>query len=191
MRAVRCQRCAIRACLCEEIPAIANRIPVVILRHVLERHKRTNSARWAALALTRCRIVDYGGRDDSLDSPSLLGRGAWLVYPGRGAGAAPTGTPETLLFLDGSWAQTRRMLHRIPGLASLPRLALPPGHERRRLRRPPDGGLATLEAVAAALALHGERDAAARLDALYALAVERSFEAPRPRAEPLARNTIG
>jgi DTW domain-containing protein YfiP len=123
-------------------------------------------------------VLEHGGRDAVVDVAPWVRPGVWLVYPrsGPGPGAPPPdGRPEALLFLDGSWAQTRHMLQRLPGVAALPRLTLAAAPARRRLRRPPDGGLATLEAIAGALGHLGEADAAARLDALYALAVARSF----------------
>jgi DTW domain-containing protein YfiP len=172
---VRCPRCALRRCLCAEVTPLATRARVVVLRHTLERHKHSNSARWAALALTTCQVVDYGGPGAPFDAAPLLGPGVVLVYPDGASTPPPDLT--TLLFLDGSWAQTRRMLQRIPGLAGLPRLSLPTGRTRRRLRRPPEGGLATLEAIAVALAqVEGDPTVGDRLDALYACAVERSCD---------------
>jgi DTW domain-containing protein YfiP len=186
---LRCPRCALRTCLCAQIPTVATRTEVVIVRHVLERHKHSNSARWAALALPRCRIVDHGGREAPLDPSPLLAPDAWLVYPGATTGPPrPPGAPRTLVFLDGSWAQTRRMLQRIPGLVRLPRLSLPPGPVRRRLRRAPAGGLATLEAVAAALGLVESEEAAAHLHELYALAVDLSFDEPGPTGRRMSES---
>lgn len=171
----RCPRCALRSCLCAEVPIVTPATGVMVIRHSLERHRNSNSVRWAALAIPRLELVEHGGRDDTLDVAPVQRPGVWLVYPGPGGPAPPVGEkPEALLFLDGSWAQTRRMLQRLPGLTGLPRLTLPAAPSRRRLRQPPDGGLATLEAIAAALRHLGDADAAARLDALYALAVERS-----------------
>jgi DTW domain-containing protein YfiP len=152
------------------VPAVPTVTRLVILRHTLERHRPSNSARWAALALPAARLVEYGGVGDGT-GPELP-PGSWLLYPGPGP--APAGRPETLVVLDGSWSQTRRMLQRIPGLAALPRLPLPPGRPRPRLRRAPPGGLATLEAIACALALYEGPAVGAALDGLYDEAVRRS-----------------
>jgi DTW domain-containing protein len=149
---------------------------VWIVRHSLERHRHSNSARWAELALPACRIIEYGGRDDErFDVTPWLGPDVWLVYPGAGDPARPVGRPRALLFLDGSWTQTRRMLQRNPALCALPRLSLPGGAPRLRLRQPPEGGMATLEAVAAALGIVESPALATRLDRLYARAVDLSY----------------
>jgi DTW domain-containing protein YfiP len=167
--------------MCAEIPRLATRTEVWILRHTLERHKHSNSARWAELALPSCRIIDYGGRDQHrFDATPWADADLWLVYPGASGKARPVGRPRVLLFLDGTWAQTRRMLQRNPGLVALPRLSLDGGPPRRRLRRPPQGGLATLEAIAAALGTIESQAVAAELDALYLRAVELSCDLHEP-----------
>ena len=87
----------------------------------------------------------------------------------------PDPRPDTLVVLDGSWAQARRMLQRIPPLRTMPRLSLPV-RDVERLRRPTvEGGMSTLEAIAAALDLLGDAPAARALEALHRVAVARSL----------------
>jgi DTW domain-containing protein YfiP len=87
----------------------------------------------------------------------------------------PVPPPDTLVVLDGSWAQARRMLQRIAPLRTMPRLSLPV-RDAERLRRPTvAGGMSTLEAIAAALALLGDAEAARGLEALHRLAVSRGL----------------
>jgi DTW domain-containing protein YfiP len=87
----------------------------------------------------------------------------------------PDPLPHTLVVLDGSWGQARRMLQRIPPLRTMPRLSLPV-REGERLRRPTvEGGMSTLEAIAAALDLLGDAPAARALEELHRLAVARSL----------------
>jgi DTW domain-containing protein YfiP len=97
-----------------------------------------------------------------------------VVSPG--AGAPPAAPPRTLLVLDGSWPQARRMAQRIPALRGLPRLALPaPATRVERMRTPPRAdGLATLEAIARALELLEGPEIARPLDALFAEVVRRA-----------------
>jgi DTW domain-containing protein YfiP len=71
------------------------------------------------------------------------------------------------------------MLQRIPELQTLPRLSLP-GALAERLRVPTvKGGMSTIEALAAALDLLGDAEAAAALKHTWRLAVERGLSLRR------------
>lgn len=158
-----------------------------MLRHWNERVRTTNSGRWAALALERCEILDHGVPGAPLDPARIPLAGAAVLFPSPGP--LPSPLPETLVVLDATWAQARRMLHRIPALRTLPRLSVP-GRVAERLREPPiTGGMSTIEAIARALDLLGDGEAARELDRAWALAVDRGLtlrmspEARRARAE--------
>src|SRR6185436_16830120 len=79
-------------------------------------------------------------------------RGSALLFPGPGAvepWALPEGPPHTLVVLDGTWIQARKMLARSRLLQRLPRVAftpIAPGAYRIR-REPAPHCLATVEAV--------------------------------------------
>ena len=93
----------------------------------------------------------------------------------RRAAESPRPSRETLVVLDATWAQARRMLQRIPELQTLPRVSLP-GGLAERLRQPTvKGGMSTIEALAAALDLLGDVAAARALDPTWRLAVERGL----------------
>jgi len=209
----RCARCFFppEECLCPEIPRIETRTSFLLLRHASELSRPTNSGRWAALALTRARIVDYavpamrretiprpagGGRVDRLreddtrhraiplDLSALSEPGTAVLFPSPHPLTLDT-PPRQLVVLDATWAQARRMIQRIPALRTLPRLALP----ARALavvdpirRSKVAGGLCTLEAMAAALHLLGETEAGRALDGLHAAALERSWRLRRGAA---------
>jgi DTW domain-containing protein len=157
---------------------VVTRTRLLVLRHVLERGKPSNTGRLAALALPSCDLVEYALPGAALDEAPLREPGTWLLYPGDGA--PPAGAPRRLVVLDATWSQARRMLHRIPGLRGLPRLSLPaPAAPVERMRTPPlAGGMATLEAIARALeALEGP-EVARPLDVLFAEVVRRSRALP-------------
>ena len=117
-------------------------------------------------------LPDPGSRPGSL---SLEGAPAEAVAQVDARPGIPDPAPDTLVVLDGSWAQARRMLQRIPPLRTMPRLSLPV-RDAERLRRPTvAGGMSTLEAIAAALELLGDAEAARALEALHRLAVARSL----------------
>ena len=176
----RCHRCFLQTavCLCPGIPLIDTRTHVVVVRHWLEAAKPSNTGRIAALALRRAAVHDYARPAAPLDVGALVTPGTWLLYPEPGApqGLAGRPPPVRLVVLDATWAQARRMRQRIAALRGLPRLALPaPTRPRERLRTPshPDA-MATLEAIAAALALLEDPGIGAALDALYARMVVHS-----------------
>jgi DTW domain-containing protein YfiP len=171
----RCPRCLFVSCLCAEIPVVTTRTKVVVVRHHLERHRASNTGRLAALALTNARVVDHGAR--AVLPPDAVPRaGAWLVYPeGEPRSEPPSPLPETLVIIDATWHQTRRMRQRIPMLRGLPVLRLPALEmPAARMRESPGPGLvSTIEAIARALRLvEGEAPAAA-LERLFAIAVAR------------------
>lgn len=174
----RCPACLFRPedCLCPAcLPPMETRTRLLVLRHVSERLRPTNTARWVALALAGARLVDYGARGALLDEGPLAEPGTCVLWPGPAAPlAAP---PRQVVVVDASWSQARRMLQRIPALRALPRLSLPgPPPGSLRLREPPiAGGMSTLEAVARALELLGEPEPARKLDRIHALSVERGL----------------
>jgi DTW domain-containing protein len=179
----RCKRCWIREeyCLCPYLPELHPRTELVLVRHQREAWKSTGTARIAALALPKMKLVEYG--DDSEPAGRELApwlEGAALLFPPDPSGEAPTArTVQRLIVLDGTWRQARRMVKKLPGLAALPRLVLPAKEEVvLRLRYSPRGDdRSTLEAIADALQLL-EGDALGRpLNQLHALMVERVYRA--------------
>ena len=183
-----CQRCGLRRlCLCSEMPVVTTSLEFLVVRHVREAHKPSNTARLAAAAIPRCRILDYGARGRPFDDTPLR-RDAWLLFPpeldGNGVetGRHPIVTersallPETIVVLDGTWGQARRMSHRIPALDSMPRVALAaPAQPPARLRQAttPEG-MPTIEAMARLLERLEESTQARLLHALHGEFVRRS-----------------
>jgi DTW domain-containing protein YfiP len=169
---------------------VENRTRVLMVRHWNERVRTTNSGRWAALSLSRCEIVDHGEPGAPLDASSLPLAGAAVLFPGAAAGNVPSPPPRTLVVLDATWSQARRMLQRIPELRTLPRVSLP-GRPGERLREPTvKEGMSTIEALAEALALLGDGPAAGALRHTWSLAVERGLALRRsPGKRPPAGRT--
>jgi DTW domain-containing protein YfiP len=173
----RCPRCLLlhRVCLCAAIPTVATRTRIVIVRHHLERWRSSNSGRLAHLALPNSEIVDHGGAAGSAVLPPMAG--AWLVFPeGEPRRAAPAPPPRTLVVLDATWSQARRMYRKLAALRGLPILRLPdaPMPAARLRESPAPGRVSTIEAIAGALRLIEGDAAAAPLEALFALAVARA-----------------
>lgn len=189
----RCARCErpLPSCLCRWVRPTANRIAVQVLQHPREAGHAKGSLPLLRLSLQRLQ-VSIG---DSFDAAALPPGRWWLLYPGEAAEpavaadrpAGPLADPAAcgLLVLDGTWRQTRQLLHDNPGLRGLPRWPLPaPPPSRyaiRKAQRP--GQLSTLEATCLALgALEGNADRYAPLLAAFEgwIADELARRPPRP-----------
>ncbi len=180
----RCPCCWIvrKHCVCAHVPRLGTRDDLLVVRHRQEAWKSTNTVRIAALALPRLAVVEYGldlAATTAALEPLVEGGGVYLVYPSDSAAPWPAAPPRRLVFLDGTWRQTRRMLKKLPALAALPRLALPDKPaDVIRLRRPTfAGGRSTLEALADTLAAVGDVADADALGTLHARYVEQVLRA--------------
>lgn len=181
----RCPRCLHRRslCLCPDLAALGTiepRTRVVILRHYTERTRSSNSGRLAHLVMPASVLHDVSGPDCGPEGP-VIGEGAWLVFPdGPRWTEAPAPPPRTLVFLDATWRQARRMRQRLPYLRGLPTLHLTAIPAAERLRTAPAEGLvSTIEAIATALRLVEGEAPAALLERAFAIAVQRSSQAGR------------
>jgi DTW domain-containing protein YfiP len=199
-----CRRPA-SVCYCRHLRPIETSTRVVLLQHPRERDVAIGTARMASLCLPNSELhvgVHWRGSsalDRALSDPS---RPAALLYPGAGAIDVlrhPPSGPVTLVVVDGTWWQARKVLRENPELAALPRYAFtPPSPSEYRIRKEPAPSfVSTLEALVHVLgALEGD---ALRFQALLApframvdaqLACEAthrhapSRHARRPRTEP-------
>lgn len=171
-----CERCRFprRVCLCGDVPRVETRTHVVIVRHHAERFRSSNSGRLAHLALPNSALIDHGGTGGPAVLPPLAG--AWLLFPEGEPAREVQDPPSTLVVLDATWSQARRMYRKLAALRGLPILRLPEGPRAgARLRAAPaPDRVSTLEAIVSALRLLEGEVAAAPLEALFRLAVERA-----------------
>lgn len=174
----RCPGCYLPTalCLCAEVPRVDTRTELLVIRHSKEASKSTNTARLAALALPRCRILPYGAPGQPpFDVSVLTGPDTWILFPDAPPPPPDAPPPQRLVVLDGNWTQARRMYQRLPELRRLPGLALPPPPpDARRLRRSPHPyAMSTVEAIISALTLLEGEAVARPLEALHARMFER------------------
>lgn len=152
----RCRRCLRPAshCYCAHLTPIASRTRVVFLQHPREYRMPIGTARMTNLGLANSELhvaadLDLHPRVHELtERPHRTA----LLFPGPGAvepEAFPDGPPATLVVLDGTWIQARKMLARSERLQRLPRIGFtPPAPGAYRIRREPAAHcLATVEAV--------------------------------------------
>jgi DTW domain-containing protein YfiP len=160
---------------------IATRTRVVILQHLRERDMAIGTARMASLCLTNSELhvgVDFE-HDTAvarvLHDPASP---AVVLYPGPAAQpleSLPPGRPLTLVVLDGTWSQARKLFNSNPLLHALPRVALQPDapSEYRIRPEPRPDYVSTIEALFHALAaLEGDREKMAPLLAPFRAMVQ-------------------
>lgn len=153
-----CSRCRRpeTVCYCEHVTRVETASRIVILQHPRESDVAIGTARMASLCLASAELhvgIHWSGTaalERALSDPN---RPAVLLYPAAGAidvMRTPPTTPVTLIVLDGTWSQTRKLLRRNPELAALPRYAFsPPAPSEYRIRKEPDEHcVSTIEALA-------------------------------------------
>jgi DTW domain-containing protein len=180
----RCPRCLLLVdfCVCELLGAGRESRPrILVVRHQWEAFKSTGTARLASLALSNLRIVDMAAENPEPVRTELGAlENAWLLYPSGGDNPrADITPPQTLVVLDGTWRQTRKMLRRLPELGRLPHFSLPTdgasSDARDRLREAPrPGARSTLESIADALCALDSPETGQHLLDLHQRFVERT-----------------
>lgn len=146
---------------------------LVILEHVLELSQRSNTGHHAPLVDPSIDLRIYGSPDQPLKIDDL--QHAHLLWPSERPSTEQP--PETLIILDASWSQAKRMVQRLPVLRGLPRVSLTPKPGRKSLREAPPGGMSTLEAIAMAVEKYEGPDAARKFhDAHDALVAKQLHE---------------
>jgi DTW domain-containing protein YfiP len=157
-----CARCRRpeSVCYCGHIEPLETATRVVLLQHPRERDVPIGTARMASLCLRDAELhvgVHWHGSSALTRALSDPARPAVLLYPGPGAidvvRNPPTG-PVTLIVVDGTWSQTKKVVRENPELAALPRYAFTPSSPSEyRIRKEPDAGyVSTIEALVHVLA---------------------------------------
>jgi DTW domain-containing protein YfiP len=150
----RCRRPEV-VCYCGHITEVPTRTRVVILQHPRERDVPINTARIANLCLPSSELhvgVSFRGTRVLERLLAERERPAVLLWPGPGAIDIETSPPEgdvTLVVVDGTWWQARKVVRQNPELAALPRYAFrPPAPSDYRIRKEPrEEYVSTLEAI--------------------------------------------
>jgi DTW domain-containing protein YfiP len=152
-------------CYCRHLTHLPTATRVVLLQHPRERDVAIGTARMASLCLPNSELhvgVDWSASAPLARALSDQTRTAALLYPGEGAADVlrdPPRGPLTLIVVDGTWAQAKKIVRQNPILARLPRYAFtPPEPSQYRIRREPSlECVSTLEALVLVLgAIEGE-----------------------------------
>lgn len=146
------------------MPQLATRTRVVFLQHPREARVAIGTARMAHLSLPNSEL--YQGVDFSdlarlqqlAQDPSKVA----VLFPGEGAVPPESlrdNPPETLIVIDGTWNQAKKVVARNPLLSQLPRVGFTPRRPSNyRIRsEPADHCVSTIEAVVETLgAMEGD-----------------------------------
>lgn len=136
-RKPRCPGCGLtpKTCVCDLLPRLRFATPIAIVQHVREKYKPTNTGRLFAHMVEGTIVLPCGMREPAFDpkpleDPSIDWR---LLYPREGTPVLDLdkrpadGRRLGFVLLDGSWSQCSHMSRRLPIVAQLPCVALPPG----------------------------------------------------------------
>lgn len=150
-------------CLCRHVKVVQNRVEVLFLQHPNERKMPVNTARLAHLSLAKSRLVHGVSFDQDRTVLDLLPRRekVGILFPSpkaRELRDAPEDL-ETLVILDGTWREAKKMLYLSPILHEFPHYAfVPDAPSNYRIRKEPEEDfISSIEATVAALRIL-ERD---------------------------------
>lgn len=163
---LRCGRPKV-ACWCSHVTQLDTKTRVVLLQHPRERRVAIGTARMANMALSNSELhvgVDFHGSALLARLIADRERPLALLYPGEGAidvAVHPPKEPITLIVVDGTWPQARKLVRRTPELAALPRYTFVATHPSEyRIRKEPDEAyVSTIESLVYVLgALEGDAE---------------------------------
>lgn len=141
-RKPRCPGCGLwpTLCACDRLPTVEIATPIVLVQHVGERFKPTNTGRLLERMVPSLRVTHFPLRDIPFDEmPFEIADVDWRVlFPREDAVTLRPGAPQAglevlpgkrpgFVVLDGTWHQCSRMSRRVPRARDLPCVALPPG----------------------------------------------------------------
>lgn len=176
-------------CYCRFVTRIDTATRVVILQHPRERDVPINTARIASLCLPEAEVhVGVSFTDDAFLRKSE--RPVALLWPDADAidvELAPPTAPITLVVVDGTWSQAKKVVRTSPVLRSLPRYAFRPDapSDYRIRREPRDDYVSTIEALVHVLGvLERDRERFLPMLAPFRAMVDAQIEFARRRVGP-------
>ena len=192
-KADRCAECGLHQplCACAERPSLTLATKIVVLINNKERHKPTNTGRLLPQLLRNAELHWVGMRDVEFDPTPLTqpDHDYLLIFPRvddpEGAEPKPApvldaetfaarraarpGAVQTVVLLDGTWAQCSRMSRRLDPLPSMQAFALPEGPPSHWGVRTPSepSRISTFEAAVRVIALAEGPEPAAALQTYF------------------------
>jgi DTW domain-containing protein YfiP len=155
-----CDRCArpLPVCFCAHLQVLSTRTRVMLLQHPRESRKAIGTARMAHLSLPNSvlRVGTDFSADPVVNAALAESSPTYVLFPGAQAvdvATLPCDRAITLLMVDGTWWQARKLLKLNPAVAALPRVAFTPSRpsQYRIRRQPAEFCVSTIEALAEVL----------------------------------------
>jgi DTW domain-containing protein YfiP len=181
-----CARCMrpLAVCFCAHLQVLPSRTRVLLLQHPRERRMGIGTARMAHLSLpnSSLRVATDFSADPVVAAALAEEVPPYVLFPGAQAvdvKTLPRDRPITLIVVDGTWWQARKLLKLNPALAALPRVAFTPASPSRYLirRQPAEFCVSTIEALAEVLDVlePGERSFSRILDPFHAMVAKQRW----------------
>jgi DTW domain-containing protein YfiP len=204
-----CDRCLrpLSVCFCPHLPVLPTRTRVLLLQHPREQHMAIGTARMAHLALPNSTlIVGTDFANDPVVARAMADDATYVLFPGAQAvdvATLPRDRPITLIVVDGTWWQARKLLKLNPALAAQPRVAFTPTRPSQYLirRQPAEFCVSTIEALAEVLAVlePQEQSFTRLLDPFHAMVAKQRWYQTQVRSQrhrllaerPRRRPTLG
>ena len=146
------------ACFCDRVTILPTRTRILILQHPREHRVAIGTARMAHRALpnSKLRVGVHFAHDPGVLAALAGSPATYVLFPGPGTVPVeqlPRDRAVTLVVLDGTWSQARKLLKRNPSIAALPRVAFRPLKPSAYVirREPADFCVSTIEALAEVL----------------------------------------
>ncbi|MCU0698084.1 MAG: DTW domain-containing protein [Myxococcaceae bacterium] len=152
---LRCRRPR-RVCWCDAVTPVQSRTHVVFIQHPREFRVPVSTCRMAHLSLPNSELhVALSAKGTPALEAWCERPGVAVLFPADDAADADTleTPPSTLIVIDGTWSNARKVVMNCPLLSALPRVAFrPDAPSRYRIRAEPDDDfVSTIEATAIVL----------------------------------------
>ncbi|MBY0515425.1 MAG: DTW domain-containing protein [Bacteriovoracaceae bacterium] len=173
-------------CICAHMPSLKLKTKVTLVVHAKELKRTTNTGRLAMKILTHSEMRIRGEGRESLDLSDLLipEFRTLLFYPSSDAVelnrelVAVSPLPIQLIVPDGNWRQASKVHTRHPELKNVQRVQITtPNPNPHHMRvETTEAGMATLEAIAAALGIIEGEEVRKQLMDFYQLKLKGTLE---------------
>ena len=156
-------------CVCSLVVPFKAHCDFLLLQHPHERKKYHSTAKLVLKAITNSKMLRGITFEEKEISAALDGKNPYLLYPGEDAidcESAPLNEESTVIVIDGTWVEARKIMYRNAYLRSLPKISFKQGilSQYKIRKQPKDFCLSTLECIVHLLkkSIRGE-DTTARL----------------------------
>ncbi len=164
-------------CVCRLVSPFAAHCNILILQHPHERKKYHSTAKLLTKAVTNCRLLRGIEFDPLQLVEQLAGQEVYLLFPSNQAAdcrKVKLNLGSTVIVVDGTWEEARKILFRNTLLHQLPHLSFTDSVKSNyRIRKQPrENYLSTIESVAHLLRVNSDSSSEPELSARYDLLTE-------------------